>query len=146
MVDNFFAWLLSLSGGQLLALALGVVLFCVVIACVKKIFKVILVLLAVIVCLLYFGFVTPEDIKSSAEALADSVTSQEVLSISLLSDNVQVTNGVIEFKIGSNWYCVDDITRMRVNSDGIYLIEVDDSEVQVNDPDVQKLINVLTED
>ena len=115
MIDNFFAWLLSLSSGQLLVLVLGVILFFVVLAFAKKVFKVILVLVVVIVCMVYFGFVTPEEIKNSAEALADKVTSQEVIDISLISDNVKVSDGVIKFNIGDTWYCVDDITRLRVN-------------------------------
>lgn len=144
MVDNFFAWLLSLSRGQLLTLILGVVLFFVVVKLVKKTAKVILIVVAVVACLLYFGFVTPEDIKNSAEALADSFTSQEVVNISVISDSVQISDGVIEFNIGGTWYRVDDITRLRVNSEGFYLIEVQDSEIKVSDPDVQKLIDVLT--
>ena len=145
MIDNFFAWLLSLSQGQLLTLILGVVLFFVVVKLVKKAFKIILILVAVVACLLYFGLITPEDIKNSAEALADTVTSQEVINISVVSDSVQITDGVIEFNIGGDWYRVDDITRLRVNSDGFYLIEVENSEIQVSDPDLQKLIDVLTD-
>lgn len=145
MVDNFFAWLLSLSKEQLFFLILGIVAFFVIVALVKKVFKIILLAIAVIVALLYFGLVTPEDIKKSAEILADSVKQEEVVSLSVISDAVRITNGVIEFCIDGEWYCFDDITRLRVNSDGVYLLEVEDSEIKVNDADVQKLLDTIVD-
>lgn len=145
MIDNFFAWLLSLSRGEMLGLILGVVILCVVVYFSKKMVKIAVVGICLLACLLYFGLVTPEQLKSSAEALADTVTSQEVVSLSVVSEKVQITDGVIEFKINDTWYCLDDVTRLRVNADGVYLIEVEDSEIQINDADVQKLIDVLLE-
>lgn len=143
MVDNFFAWLLSLSKAQLFGLILGIIVFFVVVSLVKKVFKIILLFIAVIGAFIYFGFVTPEDIKKSAEILADSVKQEEVISLSVVSDKVRITNGVIEFCIDGEWYCFDDVTRLRMNSDGIYLLEVEDSEIKVNDADVQKLLDTI---
>ena len=144
MIDKLFAWLLSLSRGQLLTLVLCITAFLVVICVVKKVIKIILVLALVAVALVYFGVYTPEELKKSAEVLADSVTSQEVVSLSVVSDKVRITDGIIEFNIGGSWYCVDDVTRLRLNSDGVYMLEVDDSELSVSDPDVQKLLDTLT--
>ena len=143
MIDNFFAWLLSLSKAQLFGLILGIIVFFVVVSLVKKVFKIILLSIAVIGALIYFGFVIPEDIKKSAEILADSVKQEEVISLSVVSDKVRITNGVIEFCIDGEWYCFDDVTRLRMNSDGVYLLEVEDSEIKVNDADVQKLLDTI---
>lgn len=143
MVDNIFAWLLSLSKTQLYCLILGIIVFIVVVSLVRKVVKIILLSVAVVGALLYFGLITPEDIKTSAEILADSVKQEEIISLSVVSDKVRVTGGVIEFCINDTWYCFDDVTRLRVNSDGIYLLEVEESEIKVDDADVQKLLDTI---
>lgn len=143
MVDNIFAWLLSLSKTQLYCLILGIIVFIVVVSLVRKVVKIILLSVAVVGALLYFGLITPEDIKTSAEILADSVKQEEIVSLSVVSDKVRVTSGVIEFCINDTWYCFDDVTRLRVNSDGVYLLEVEESEIKVDDADVQKLLDTI---
>jgi len=146
MLDRLFAWLFSLSNSQLFALIIGVIVFFVVLSVVKKVFKFIMLGIAVVALLLYFGLVTPEQLKSSAELLSDKVKQEEIVNLSIISNKVRVSNGVIEFCINDVWYCVDDIERLRVNSDGVYMLEVKDSEVKVADKDVQRLLDCLSED
>ncbi len=146
MLDRLFAWLFSLSNSQLFALIIGVIIFFVVLSVVKKVFKLIMLGIAVVALLLYFGLVTPEQLKTSAELLSDKVKQEEIVNLSIISNKVRVSNGVIEFCINDVWYCVDDIERLRVNSDGVYMLEVKDSEVKVADKDVQRLLDYLSED
>lgn len=146
MLDRLFAWLFSLSNSQLFALIIGIIIFFVVLSVVKKVFKFILLGIAVVALLLYFGLVTPEQLKTSAELLSDKVKQEEIVNLSIISNKVRVSNGVIEFCINDVWYCVDDIERLRVNSDGVYMLEVKDSEVKVADKDVQRLLDYLSED
>lgn len=146
MLDRLFAWLFSLSNSQLFALIIGIIIFFVVLSVVKKVFKFIMLGIAVVALLLYFGLVTPEQLKTSAELLSDKVKQEEIVNLSIISNKVRVSNGVIEFCINDVWYCVDDIERLRVNSDGVYMLEVKDSEVRVADKDVQRLLDYLSED
>lgn len=146
MLDRLFAWLFSLSNSQLFALIIGIIIFFVVLSVVKKVFKFIMLGIAVVALLLYFGLVTPEQLKTSAELLSDKVKQEEIVNLSIISNKVRVSNGVIEFCINDVWYCVDDIERLRVNSDGVYMLEVKDSEVKVADKDVQRLLDYLSED
>lgn len=146
MLDRLFAWLFSLSNSQLFALIIGIIIFFVVLSVVKKVFKFIMLGIAVVALLLYFGLVTPEQLKTSAELLSDKVKQEEIVNLSIISNKVRVSNGVIEFCINDVWYCVDDIERLRVNSDGVYMLEVKDSEIKVADKDVQRLLDYLSED
>lgn len=146
MLDRLFAWLFSLSNSQLFALIIGIIVFFVVLSVVKKVFKSIMLGIAVVALLLYFGLVTPEQLKTSAELLSDKVKQEEIVNLSIISNKVRVSNGVIEFCINEVWYCVDDIERLRVNSDGVYMLEVKDSEIKVADKDVQRLLDYLSED
>lgn len=146
MLDRLFAWLFSLSNSQLFALIIGIIIFFVVLSVVKKVFKFIMLGIAVVALLLYFGLVTPEQLKTSAELLSDKVKQEEIVNLSIISNKVRVSNGVIEFCINDVWYCVDDIERLRVNSDGVYMLEVKDFEVKVADTDVQRLLDYLSED
>lgn len=146
MLDRLFAWLFSLSNSKLFALIIGIIIFFVVLSVVKKVFKFIMLGIAVVALLLYFGLVTPEQLKTSAELLSDKVKQEEIVNLSIISNKVRVSNGVIEFCINDVWYCVDDIERLRVNSDGVYMLEVKDSEVKVADKDVQRLLDYLSED
>lgn len=146
MLDRLFAWLFSLSNSQLFALIIGIIIFFVVLSVVKKVFKFIMLGIAVVALLLYFGLVTPEQLKTSAELLSDKVKQEEIVNLSIISNKVRVSNGVIEFCINDVWYCVDDIERLRVNSDGVYILEVKDSEIKVADKDVQRLLDYLSED
>lgn len=146
MLDRLFAWLFSLSNSQLFALIIGIIIFFVVLSVVKKVFKFTMLGIAVVALLLYFGLVTPEQLKTSAELLSDKVKQEEIVNLSIISNKVRVSNGVIEFCINDVWYCVDDIERLRVNSDGVYMLEVKDSEVKVADKDVQRLLDYLSED
>lgn len=145
MLDRLFAWLFSLSNAQLFALVIGIIIFFVVLSVVKKAFKLIMLGIAVVALLLYFGLVTPEQLKTSAELLADKVKQEEIVNLSIISNKVRVSNGVIEFCINDVWYCVDDIERLRVSADGVYMLEVKDSEVKVADKDVQRLLDYLSE-
>lgn len=143
MIDNFFSWVLGLSRIQLMLLGIAVVIFCVVVYYAKRSVKLIVVGVVFFGCLLYFGLVTPEQLKTSAEALSDKITSQEVISISLVSDKVRIEDATIQFCIGGTWYCLDDVSRLRISPDGVYFIEVDGSELEVDDANVQKLIDAL---
>lgn len=146
MLDRLFAWLFSLSNSQLFVLIIGIIIFFVVLSVVKKVFKFIMLGIAVVALLLYFGLVTPEQLKTSAELLSDKVKQEEIVNLSIISNKVRVSNGVIEFCINDVWYCVDDIERLRVNSDGVYMLEVKDSEIKVADKDVQRLLDYISED
>lgn len=146
MLDRLFAWLFSLSNSQLFVLIIGIIVFFVVLSVVKKVFKFIMLGITVVALLLYFGLVTPEQLKTSAELLSDKVKQEEIVNLSIISNKVRVSNGVIEFCINDVWYCVDDIECLRVNSDGVYMLEVKDSEIKVADKDVQRLLDYLSED
>lgn len=142
-MDNFIFWLKGLSPSQILVLLLVVIVVIIIICVVKKIAKLIVFVVAVIAFCLYFGFVTPEQLKTSAEVLSDKLTSDEIVNLTLVSNAVRISDGTIEVKLGDEWYCLDDITRVRVDKDGVYVLEVEEQEIEVTDSGVEALIKIV---
>lgn len=142
-MDNFIFWLKGLTPSQVLTLVLIIVVLLVILFVVKKIAKLIVLAIAVVGFCLYFGFVTPEQLKTSAEVLQNKLTSDEIVNITLASNAVRISSGIIEVKLGDTWYCFDDITRVRVGSNGVYVLEVENQEIEVTDSGVEALLKIV---
>lgn len=142
-MDNFVFWLKGLSPSQVLLLAIIIVIVIVIICVVKKIAKFIVFVIAVISFCIYFGLVTPDQLMTSSEILSDKLTSEELVNLTLVSDAVSISSGTIEVKLGDTWYCFDDITRVRVDKDGVYTLEVQEQEIEVTDSGVEALIKIV---
>ena len=143
MVDKFYAWLMGLSLKEIIIIVAIIVVFVLLLKVVKKILKFVVVVAFIICLLLYFGIITPEHIKTSAELLADKATETELLNISELSDSVRITDGVVEFKIADTWYSIDDVKNVKSDSSGLYKLVVNDGELPVDNADVEKLWKII---
>lgn len=135
----------AITQNQLISIIVAIIAIFIVIVLAKKTIRLVLTVAIVVIALIYFGVVSPKELKDVSKVVSEKGT--EVFNdVAKMSDNVKVESdgGLnIQVCIEGNWYSVDDISSFVKVEDGVYSVSVNNRDYTVTDKGIIKLLEIL---
>lgn len=135
----------AITQNQLIAIIVAIVAVVLILAFVKKIAKLVLTVAVVVIALVYFGVMSPEQLKDVSKVVAEQ--GQGVFTqIADTSKNVKVdtANGLeVQVCINDTWVNVNDISSFIKSDDGAYSVTVDGKTYSVSDDSIKQVLDLL---
>ena len=135
----------AITQNQIISIIIAIVLVALILAFVKKVAKLVLSVAVIVIALVYFGVVSPEQLQDVSKVVSEQ--GQGVFTqIADTSKNVKVdtADGLkVQVYINDTWVDVDDISSFVKTDNGTYSVIINGDTYPVSDDGVQRVLDIL---